>query len=226
MKNLFCCIVFIMFASAVNAQCKEGWFIGAGGDTINCTNRGTNKKEGKWIIRVEEVRGEAGYEEEGLYVGDRKEGLWKKFSLASGEKISEEYYRWGSKDGPCKYYSEDGDRLLRIESWMAIDPDRKGDTLLVSDPKDPSGRTMKKMIVPLNGISLKNGDWFYYDKETGKPTKHLVYKMDELQAPPMSARESNMEYRDENGNIKKPKEVIQFEKKKKKVADGSTGGGE
>jgi antitoxin component YwqK of YwqJK toxin-antitoxin module len=225
MKNLFYSIVFLFFAPSLMAQCKDGWFIGASGDTLNCTNRVSNKKEGRWIVRVDELRGELGYEEEGLYVGDKKEGLWKKFSLASGEKISEEYFRWGSKDGPCKYYSEDGERLLRVESWFAIDPERKGDTLLVSDPKDPSGRTMKKMIVPVDGVSLRNGDWFYYDRETGKAVKHLIYKMDELQAPPISARESGNEYRDENGNIKKPKEVIQFEKKTRKVVTGTTTGG-
>ena len=42
------------------------------------------RKQGPWVHRYETIRGERGFEEEGEYVDDRKEGLWRKYSLMAG----------------------------------------------------------------------------------------------------------------------------------------------
>ncbi|MEN9883711.1 MAG: hypothetical protein RLZZ420_928, partial [Bacteroidota bacterium] len=44
----------------------------ANGDTINRLDQ-QKRKQGPWVIRLEEVRGEPGYEEEGYYWYDKKE---------------------------------------------------------------------------------------------------------------------------------------------------------
>ena len=48
-----------------HAQLKD-YTISAKGDTINGLNQ-KGEKQGKWVIHVDEVRGEPGYEEEGLF---------------------------------------------------------------------------------------------------------------------------------------------------------------
>ena len=57
-------IILLLFVSFnVNAQCKE-YIIGVNGDTLNCVDM-NNKKQGRWVIKVDNLRGERGYEEEG-----------------------------------------------------------------------------------------------------------------------------------------------------------------
>jgi hypothetical protein len=58
----------------------KSYIIGVKGDTLNIVDK-QDKKQGKWVIRHESVRGEPGFEEEGEYKNDRKEGIWRKFNL-------------------------------------------------------------------------------------------------------------------------------------------------
>ncbi len=54
--------------------------IGPRGDTLNGVDK-QDQKQGKWVNHFDEVRGEPGYEEEGIYKDNRKEGAWRIFSL-------------------------------------------------------------------------------------------------------------------------------------------------
>ena len=79
---------------SLQAQQKYRSFkIGARGDTINAILQDGNK-EGKWVIRVEEVRGEPGYEEEGEFRKGQKDGYWRRYSLM-GDLVAVEHYMLG-----------------------------------------------------------------------------------------------------------------------------------
>ena len=108
---VLCCL----FCISAPAQLKS-YTIGVRGDTLNGIDK-NDKKQGKWVVRHDEVRGEPGFEEEGTYINDRKEGTWRKFTLM-GDQFAVENYHWGFKDGPSMYFNINGD-LLREESWRA-----------------------------------------------------------------------------------------------------------
>jgi len=96
--------------------------IGVKGDTLNKTDS-KGFKQGKWVIHVDEVRGEPGYEEEGEYKNGRKEGAWRIYNL-QGDLTGLELYRWGNKDGTCQYFNSSGS-LVREETWRALNPDKQ-----------------------------------------------------------------------------------------------------
>ncbi len=123
---LFVCL---LFSVVVHAQLKE-YKIGIRGDTLNGIDK-NGKKQGKWVVRYDEVRGEPGYEEEGVFVNDRKEGVWRRFTL-QGDQFAVENYRWGYKDGASQYFNINGD-VIREESWRAMNPDKVYDTIEVED---------------------------------------------------------------------------------------------
>src|SRR6478672_1974737 len=119
-------IIILLFISAgAQAQWKS-YIIGAKGDTLDrVDSRGL--KQGPWVLHVDDLRGERGYEEEGYFVNDRKEGPWRKFSL-QGDLLAIENYSYGMKNGKCYYFSFTGEPL-REESWRAIDPKNPYDTV-------------------------------------------------------------------------------------------------
>ncbi len=129
----------------------------------------TAKKQYEWINRVESVRGEPGYEEEGEYQNDRKEGEWRIFNLM-GDLIGIEHYKWGNKDGTAQYFSIHGN--LRMEqSWKALNPDKQYDTIQVEDVDKLE--SFHEVIVKNDGASLKH--WRMekiYDPETGALLKN------------------------------------------------------
>ncbi|MFT3935617.1 MAG: hypothetical protein QM726_18460 [Chitinophagaceae bacterium] len=215
-------ILFVsLFVSCfAHGQLKD-YTIGVHGDTLNGVDK-AGKKQGKWIIRIDELRGEPGFEEEGVFVNDKKQGIWRKFTLM-GDKFAEENYRWGYKDGISRYYNINGD-LLKEESWRAFNPDQVYDTVQVEDVTKPD--TYTTVIVKNEGASLKNGDWKYYDSNSGFIVKTETWILGKLQnAGGNTAKKSTS---DSSAAVKvKPKEVLDFEKKnsgKKKVKyrDGST----
>jgi antitoxin component YwqK of YwqJK toxin-antitoxin module len=213
-------IAALLFSTEAYAQLKD-YKLNANGDTLNRVDM-NGMKQGIWVNRFETLRGEPGYEEEGIYKNDRKEGEWKLFSLM-GDLVGIENYRWGLKDGICQYFTVHGE--LRLEQrWIALNPDKQYDTLVVEDiDKLDSYNTV---IVKNEGASLKHGTWKYYDPVSGMIVRTETYtlgKQEKDQQEPLVTAPS------EKKKVEKPKEVLEFEKKnsgKKKVKykDGSTGG--
>lgn len=211
--------ILLLFYISGQAQWKD-YTLNANGDTLNRIDK-QDRKQGPWTHRYETVRGEPGYEEEGFYKDNRKEGEWRLFSL-SGDLVGVENYRWGLKDGPCKYYSMHGD--LRLEqAWKALNPDKIYDTIDVEDPD--KFNSYRQVVIKNEGAAIRHGVWKYYDPETGSLLRSETYVLGKLETEPTAAKPEAGEKK----TIAKPKEVLEFEKKnqgkkKVKVKDGSTGG--
>ena len=228
-------LFFILFTSlGANAQRWKSFIIGQKGDTLNRVDQ-KGWKQGPWVISVPDLRGEKGYEEEGFFTDDRKEGRWVRYSL-QGDKMAVENYRWGQKDGRCQYFNLMED-LIREESWIAIDPKNPYDTVAVYDLKDHA-KIIKYQIVKIDESSVKHGTWRYYDPGTGKIEATEQYVMNKIKTKEDEDAElAPIDPADPNATAKKPaekpkvkpKEVMEFEKKnegkkKVKVRDGNTGG--
>ena len=126
-KMMFVLIGMQLILSTANAQYKT-YKISPKGDTLNAIDN-NGLKQGKWVIHVDPLRGEPGYEEEGIFVNDKKEGHWRKFSLM-GDLIAYENYKNGDKDGKSEYFTDLGD-LIREENWRGYNPDQPYDTIPV-----------------------------------------------------------------------------------------------
>lgn len=225
-------LVFVLLISINGYGQWKNYVIGAKGDTLNRVDM-SGKKQGPWAIKVPDLRGERGYEEEGYYENDVKEGTWKRFSL-EGVKIAEENYRWGKLNGKQQYFTYNGG-LMRTESWRAMDPLIAFDTVAVYDIKDPS-KVMDWVVVKNEGVAMKHGKWVYYDPIEGRVEATENYVMNKLQEDdgsltgdddikPIDIRKSKT---DTTGKSVKPQAVLDYEKKnsgkkKVKVRDGSTG---
>lgn len=228
--------VLLLFLSVNGfAQCKD-YIIGVKGDTLNCVDA-KGLKQGRWVIKVDNLRGERGFEEEGMFYNGKREGTWRRFSL-EGDLIALENYRWGNKNGKNVYLSPMGDPL-REESWKAVNPDNPNDTVPVYDINDPT-KVVGTEVVKLEGFSLKHGTWRFFDPMTGriekteswfldKPAKKTGDGEDDL--APIDVTDTNAEATpaEAKKTVAKPKEVLEFEKKnsgrkKIRVRDGNTGG--
>jgi hypothetical protein len=229
-------ILFLLLIVSLNANSQKwkSFIMSQHGDTLNRVDQ-KGFKQGPWIIQVPDLRGERGYEEEGFFVDDKKEGRWVKYSL-QGDKIAIENYRWGQKDGRCQYFNHVED-LIREESWMAIDPKNPYDTVPITDINDPT-KIVRYQIVKIEEASVKHGTWRYYDAGTGKIEATEQYAMnrkktkedEEEELKPIDPNDPNATSKKAEKPKVKPKEVLEFEKKnsgkkKVKVRDGNTGGG-
>jgi hypothetical protein len=212
---------FLLISFASIAQCKT-YKLSAKGDTINCVDR-NDLRQGKWVVRFDNLRGEPGFDEEGIYKDGKKEGVWRKYNLM-GDLLAIERYRWGNKDGLNQYYTMQG--VDREESWKAVNPANPYDTIDVPDPVNPD--KIQRRVIKIEGTSVKHGRWRYYNSESGLITKTENWFLDKLQDPfgnPATA--ATQQSTDAKPAIKvKPKEVEAFEKKigkkKIKVIDGRT----
>ena len=173
------------------------------------------------------VRGERGYEEEGEFVDNMKQGIWRMFSL-EGDLMAIENYRWGQKDGKNVYFNHLG-QLLREESWRAIDPKNPYDTVSVYDVNDPT-KVVGTQIIKLETLTVKHGVWKFYD-----PYKNMLEttetwymdrpgKKDGDDLLPIEVSDTSddalADSDKEKKKVPKPKEVVEFEKKnagKKKI---------
>lgn len=199
----------------------KSFVIGMKGDTLNRIDA-KGHKQGKWIIRQDKLRGESGFEDEGVFKDDRKEGTWRRYTII-GDLIALENFRWGNKNGPSQYFNGFGE-LLREENWKAINPDKIYDTIDVEDVDNPDHYT--KVIVKNEGAGIRHGLWKYYDPLSGLITRTENYILGSLEGKkkdPLTASNTT-----EKKSSPKPKEVMEYEKKnagKKKirVRDGSTG---
>ncbi|MER3464635.1 MAG: hypothetical protein C4329_09785, partial [Chitinophagaceae bacterium] len=164
MRYLFVLALFL----SVGAQAQwRSYIIGPKGDTLNRLDA-NGQKQGPWVIHVDELRGERGFEEEGYFKNNLKEGTWRKFSL-EGDLIAVESYRWGNKDGKSVYMDMQGNPI-REESWRAFDPSHPYDTVDVRDVNDPT-KVIRKQVVKVEPVSYKHGTWRYYDSMTGAIAK-------------------------------------------------------
>ena len=218
MKKLF--FLSIVFLSTRTFSQPGSYIIGVKGDTLNKVDI-KNQKQGKWVIRVDEVRGEPGYEEEGVFKNNRKEGTWRIYSL-QGDLTGLEFYRWGNKDGTCQYFNTSGS-LVREESWRALNPDKLYDTLEIEDIDHLN--EYKTVIVKNEGVAIRHGSWKFYDPSTGMINKIQTYTMGKLETPKTEPVSDSTKLATKT--IVKPKEVQDYEKKnagKKKirVRDGAT----
>jgi hypothetical protein len=229
-------IILLALLISINGfgQYKD-YMIGPRGDTLNRVDM-QGKKQGPWVVIVPELRGEQGYEEEGYFENDKRIGTWKRYT-PMGDKIAQENYRWGHKDGISQYFSLGGG-LVREESWKAVDPENPWDTVPVTDPNDP-GRVLKYVVVKLEGYSLKHGTWTYYDPQFGTITKHEKYFLDKIEGAknskgedltPIDVTKGYKASTDSLGNksVKKTADMLEYEKKNSgkksiKVRDGKTG---
>jgi len=208
--------IAVLFCLTADAQYKT-YTLSVNGDTLNAIyNKGL--KQGKWLIHVDELRGEPGYEEEGIFENSKREGRWRKYNL-HGDVISIENYRCGGKDGLSQYFTPLGE-LAREENWRAYNPDAPYDTIPVYGTG--SNEILSFKIVKAEQYSVKNGDWTYYDPSTGRILKLEKYDRNRLLQEPKGDVVT-----DAPKKIAKPAEVLEYEKKisgkkKVKVRDGQT----
>jgi hypothetical protein len=229
----FILVAFLFISSNSFGQWKD-YIISVRGDTLNRVDM-KGLKQGPWVIHVEALRGEPGYDEQGYFTDDKKDGLWVRFSLV-GDKIAEENYRWGSLNGKARYYTRLG-ALVREENWRAVDPNKNMDTVDVLDLNDPT-KVIDRVVVKLTGQTYKHGTWTYYEPEWGGVVKTERYFLDKLQTgnegddeiKPIAITDPDKPKTDSIGNktVVKPQVVLDYEKKnsgKKKVKtrDGQTG---
>ena len=63
MRLLVLLTVAFFTSFAGNAQKWKSYIIRVKGDTLNCVDQ-KNRKQGRWVVHVDDLRGERGYEEE------------------------------------------------------------------------------------------------------------------------------------------------------------------
>jgi antitoxin component YwqK of YwqJK toxin-antitoxin module len=226
-------ILFLLISAGAQAQWKN-YIIGPKGDTLNRVDA-KGVKQGPWVIHIDELRGEKGYEEEGYFLNGLREGSWRRFSL-EGDLIAVENYRWGNKDGKSIYMDTQGNPI-REESWRSFDPANPYDTIDIHDIDDPT-KVVGKKVIKVDGVSYKHGTWKYYDGMTGAiaktenwyMNKPAVKQGDEL--VPIAVSDNgqviNSDTTTKKKVIPKPQAILDYEKKnankkKIKVRDGQTG---
>jgi len=221
-QMLLLTIIQFLFLMNGTAQYKS-FKLNADGDTLNAIDN-NNLKQGKWVVHVEPLRGEPGYEEEGIFKNDKKEGLWRKYSLV-GDLIAVEYYKLGDKDGIQQYYTYLGD-LIREESWRAYDPNAPYDTIAVYG--EGNNEIIEYKIVKAEPYSVKHGEWKYYEAGSGRLIKVERYDHGHLETPAdnVNAVKTISEKKKE---VEKTPEMLEWEKKnkgkKKALRDGRTNAG-
>jgi antitoxin component YwqK of YwqJK toxin-antitoxin module len=225
MKKLFLLFFISSFLLTKNtlAQLKS-FIISAKGDTINKVDK-KNLKQGKWVLRTEELRGELGFEEEGIFKDNLKEGIWRKYNL-QGDPIGFETYLHGGKDGLQQYYSPLGE-LIREESWRGFNPDAPYDTIAVYGTG--SNEIIDYKIVKAQQYSVKHGIWKYYETVTGRLLKTEEWKTNNLVLPntPKTETAGGKSLGGVKKVVAKTPQMLEWEKKnkgkKKAVRSGETG---
>jgi hypothetical protein len=217
---IFLALLFCGFM--VHAQYKS-FKMSPNGDTINRIDK-NGLKQGKWVMRTEALRGEEGYEEEGIFKNDQKEGIFRRYTLI-GDPIGFETWLHGGKDGPQQYYSPLGE-LLREESWKGYNPDAPYDTIAIYGTGN--GEIVDYKIVKAEPYSVKHGTWKYYEPVTGKLIKSEEWKLNNIvkpDAPKAAAPGATLD--GVKKVVAKTPEMLEWEKKnkgkKKVVRDGATG---
>ncbi|MDP3393593.1 hypothetical protein [Sediminibacterium sp.] len=219
--------LLIFSVNTIFSQCKS-YKLSSNGDTLNCVDF-NDLKQGRWIVTTPKLRGEPGFEAEGVFKNNRKEGLWRTFNLM-GDLIAQENFKWGNKNGRCLYFTLAG--LAREESWRAVNPDKAYDTLDVVDPGNPN--QYERIVVKNDGNSIKHGIWKTYSPNKGALIETEEYIMGKLKADVEAEKLVNSSVTKQSADTAKktatkilPKEVMDFNKKQSKknkpVVTGRTG---
>ncbi len=218
-KQIWFVVVLQLFFIGSFAQYKE-YKLNAKGDTINAVTK-EGKKEGKWVIHFDEVRGEPGYEEEGMYKKGEKDGIWRRYNL-QGDIIAVENWKLGGKDGLQQYFTYLGD-LVREESWKGYNPDAPYDTIAIYGTG--SGEIVDYKIVKAEPYSVKDGEWKYYEPGSGRLMKLEKWNRNVLEVP--NAPKPVVVADDKPKKVEKTAEMREWEiknkGKKKVIRSGQTG---
>ena len=219
MRSIFFSLLILISIGSI-AQCKT-FRLTSSGDTLNCTDQ-DNTKRGKWKLHVDPLRGNPGYDEEGEFVNNLREGLWRRYNMM-GDLVAIQNYKWGMLDGLSEYYTLAG--IERQENWLAMNPEKLYDTLDVEDINDQN-KTVQ-VIYKNDGKSFKHGTWKWYRPGGESIIRSEVYFMNKLQVPTENTDETAVAKKPEPKKVK-PKEVMDFEKKNSKkksykTKDGSIG---
>ena len=222
-KIIFLPVLLLLLSLSVldvTAQYKS-YKISPKGDTINIVNAKGNK-EGRWVNRVEELRGEPGYEEEGIYNKDGvKDGPWRLYTL-EGDLFAIENYKNGGKDGLQQYYTYLGD-LVREENWRGYDPEHPYDTIPVYGTG--SNEIVEFKIVKAEQYSVKHGTWRYYQPGSGVMIKEEEWDRNVLK--PKGSTAAATAAPGKKKEVEKTAEMLEWEKKNKgkknAIRDGRTG---
>ena len=188
-------------------------------DTINAVDK-KDLKQGRWVIRTAELRGEPGFDDEGLFKNGKKEGVWRRYNF-NGDLIAIENFKYGGKDGVQQYFTMMGD-LGREESWRAYNPDSPYDTIPIYGTG--SNEIINYKVVKAEQYSVKHGKWKWYEPTTGRLVRSEIYDRGFL---PKDPEPPATVINDKTKKVK-PAEVLLYEKKnsgkkKVKVRDGQTG---
>ena len=216
-------ILFIaLFLIGMNGMAQyKSYKLNAEGDTLNAIDN-SGLKQGKWVNHIDELRGEPGYEEEGIYKKDKKEGIWRLYNL-TGDLIGVENYQLGGKHGIQQYYTYLGD-LVREESWRAYNPDAPYDTIPVYGTG--SNEIVDYKIVKAEQYSVRHGEWKYFEAGSGRLIKLEKYDRGLLLPPDVVAKPVDV-VKDKTKKVEKTPEMIEWEKKnsgkKKALREGKTG---
>ncbi len=207
---------------AASAQYKS-FKISENRDTINRIDQ-KGLKQGKWVIHTNAMRGEEGWEEEGMYKNDMKEGIFRRYTLM-GDPIGFETWLHGGKDGPQQYYSPLGD-LLREESWKGYNPDSPYDTIPIYGTGN--GEILSYKYVKAEPYSVKQGTWKYYEGGTGKLIKTEEWFLNNLVVPKTPEQKAVAATLDGVKKVvQKTPEMLEWEKKNKgkkgAIRNGQTG---
>lgn len=205
------------------------------GDTLNGIDV-NGKKQGRWVVSMPPLRGEPGYEEQGFYLNDKKDGKWQVYS-EHGDLIAIENYKWGNKHGKCIYFTRTG-QPMREESWKAVNPENPYDTVDVFDVNDPT-LVVDRVRIKLEGFTLKHGTWRYFEPDYGTVIKTEEYFLDKPKTAasgtvddlaPIDVTDNTTNKKDTTAKkaMTKPQAILDYEKKnsgkkKIKVRDGRTG---
>ena len=225
LKNISVAAIVLMLTYNAGAQHKL-FIISAKGDTINVVDK-KNLKQGKWVTTVAELRGEPGYEEEGYYKNDKKNGPWRKYN-STGDIVAVENYRAGGKEGVQEYFNFLGD-IEKHEEWKGYNPETPYDTIPVYGQGNNEISSYK--IVKAEPYSVPNGEWKYYAaggklKKVEKYDRGHLLKNEEDKPAVVTAVVTD----DEKPKEKvKTREILEYEKKyskkkrKQMERDGKTG---
>lgn len=223
-KHKILILALFFFGAVLNADAQYKSFkIGAKGDTINKIDK-KGFKQGKYVLRTEELRGEPGFEEEGMYKNNTKEGIWRRYNLM-GDPIGFETYLHGGKDGFQQYYSALGE-LLREENWRGYNPDAPFDTIAIYGTG--SNEIVDYKIVKAEQYSIKQGIWRFYEPVTGRLLKTEEWDRNNIVLPNTPKKEvSGISLKGLKKEIAKTPQMLEWEKKNKGkknvVRNGQTG---